>query len=105
MVQNLAQEEFGSLMLRAFEELYRWFFLDDLTAVHEDDPVGNGRGKTHFVGHHEHRHAALGEFDHHIENLLDHFWIKRRGRFIKKHDSGIHAKGPSDRDTLLLATG
>ncbi len=39
VAENLAQEEFGSIVLRIFEEFFGFVLLDNLAAVHEDDAV------------------------------------------------------------------
>ncbi len=73
--------------------------------VHEHDHVGDGAGKTHLVRHAHHRHAFLGQLDHHIEHFLDHLRVERRGRLVEQHDFGLHAQGAGDRDALLLPAG
>ena len=79
-------------MLRVVEKFVRIVFLDDLTTVHEDNPVGDGLGETHLVSDAEHGHALLREFDHDVEYFLDHFRIKRRGWLVEQHDTRIHAQ-------------
>ena len=58
MPQDLAQEELGTVGLRIGEEGFGLVLLDDLSAVHEDHPVGHGPRETHFVGDAEHGHAG-----------------------------------------------
>ena len=65
-------------------------------------PVGDGARETHFVRDHDHRHPALGEIVHHVEDFLDHHRIERGGRFVEQHDPGPHAERPRDRRPLLL---
>ena len=76
--------------------------LDDLPFVEEDHAVGNSSGESHFVRHGNDRHAGLRELDHHIQYFLDHFGVKRRGRFIEQHDARLHGKGTCNRHALLL---
>ena len=49
LVQNLAEEQLGPLVLRMVEELLRRVDLDDLARVHEHDAVGDLAGEAHFV--------------------------------------------------------
>ena len=71
--------------------------------VHERDAIGHLASKSHLVGHTDHGHAGAGQFYHDLENLVDHFRIKRRSGLIKEHDPGVHAQGTGNRDPLLLA--
>ena len=47
-------------MLRVVEKFVRFVFLNYFAKIHKDDAVGDGLGKPHFVGDHDHRHAFLG---------------------------------------------
>ena len=47
----------------------------------------------------------MGEIDHDVEHLADHFGVERRGRLVEQHHDGIHRERACDRDALLLATG
>ena len=47
----------------------------------------------------------LGEVHHHVKHFVDHFRVKRRGRFVKEHADGVHGERASDGDALLLAAG
>ena len=87
------------------EEFLRHVHLDDLALVHEHHAVGDLAGKTHLMGDHQHGHAVLGEADHGVEHLLDHFRIERGGRLVEQHDLRVHAERARDRDPLLLAAG
>ena len=51
----------GSLGFGLAEELLGGIFLEDTTLVHEDDPIGNGAGELHFVGHNQHGPAFLSQ--------------------------------------------
>ena len=57
------------------------------------------------MGHAQHGHAGLRQIDHDLQDLLDHFGIERRCRFVEQHDARIHAQGACNRHALLLATG
>ncbi|EOD70532.1 6-pyruvoyl-tetrahydropterin synthase [Amycolatopsis vancoresmycina DSM 44592] len=104
MGQDLAEEVLRALALRRGEELFRRRVLDDLAVGHEDHPIGCPPGEPHLVGDDEHRHAVLGEARHHVEDLLDHLRVQRRGRLVEQHDLGPHRQRPRDGDALLLAT-
>ena len=45
----------------------------------------------------------MGEIDHDVEHLADHFWIERRGRLVEQHRDRVHRQRACDRDALLLA--
>ncbi len=47
----------------------------------------------------------FGEVDHHVEDLLDHLRVQRRGRLVEEHHLGLHREGAGDGDALLLAAG
>ena len=51
------------------------------------------------------RHAAFGQPFDNIQNVADHFRVKRRCRFIEKDHLRIHSKCPHDREPLLLTAG
>src|SRR5258708_3863609 len=71
VMQDLAEERLGALVLRVGEERLGLVLLDDLTTIHEDHAVGHGAGEAHFVGDADHGHAFLGEFDHDVEHFLE----------------------------------
>ena len=91
-------------MLWVVEELCRDVVLDDFALIHKYNSVRDRFGKPHLMGHTDHGHASVCEFDHSIEHFLDHFRIKSGCRFIKQHDPRVHAQRTGDGHTLLLAT-
>src|SRR5690242_15239887 len=60
MLQNLAEEQLGSVVTRAAEKRVGRALLDDLTGVHEDNAVGYRPCEPHFVRHAHHGHAVAG---------------------------------------------
>ena len=79
--------------------------LDDAPVGHEHDAVGGGAREAHLVGDHDHRHAALGEVDHDVEDLLDHLGVEGGGGLVEEHHLGLHRERAGDGDPLLLAAG
>ena len=49
-------------------------------------------------------HAVFGKFFDKFKYFADHFRVKCRCRFIKKHYIGVHRKCTHDCDTLLLTS-
>ena len=48
---------------------------------------------------------SLASVDHHVEHLVDHLRVERRGRLVEEHHLGVHRQRPGDGDPLLLAAG
>ena len=61
--------------------------------------------EAHLVGHADHRHAFMREFDHHVEHFVDHFRVECGGGLVEQHDLGAHGERAGDGHTLLLAAG
>src|SRR4029453_7873725 len=78
MGQDLAQEDFCSWALRVREERVRVRLLDDLTVIHENNPVRGLPREAHLVGDHEHRHTLSSQRDHHIQHLIYHLRVQGR---------------------------
>ena len=57
--------------LRDLQHLGRLALLDNAAVVHEDQPVADISGETHFVSDHDHRHASIRELAHLVENASD----------------------------------
>ncbi len=47
-------------MLRAVEDLVGRTLFDDVSVVHEDDPVCDVAGEPHLVGYHDHGQPLAG---------------------------------------------
>ena len=62
-------------------------------------------GKAHFVGHHHHGAAFLGQVLHDLEHFAHQLRIQRRSRFVEQHHLRFHRQRASNRYALLLATG
>ena len=93
-------------MGRVGEEMLRCAFLDNRSLIHEENAVGDLAGKTHLMGHHDHRHPGIaGQPPHHVQDFLDHLRIQGRGGLVEQHDLGLHRQGPRDGHALLLASG
>ncbi len=60
LLQNLAQEELGSLVFRVGKENFWRGLLHDFAVVEHADAVGNGPGKAHLMGDDQHGHTAFG---------------------------------------------
>ena len=57
------------------------------------------------MGHAQHGHAFVGEFDHDVKHFVDHFRVERGRWLVEQHDLRLHGEGAGDGDTLLLASG
>src|SRR5690606_11304135 len=77
VVRQLAEKGPGALVPWPLEDLGRRALLDNHAVVHEDDLVGDAAGKTHLVGHQDHRAAFVGEFLNHAQHLPDELGIER----------------------------
>ena len=53
----------------------------------------------------EHCHAGGDWFLDCVKRLAGHLWIKGAGRFVEKHDVGIHGKGTGYGNPLLPSAG
>ena len=91
--------------LRVGEELLGFGVLDDRAVGHEHHPVRRAAGEAHLVGHHEHRHALLGQRGHDVQHLVDHLGVERAGRLVEQHHLGVHRQRAGDRHALLLTAG
>ena len=77
--------------------------LDDHALVHEEDAVADLAGEAHLVGDDHHRHAALRERAHHLEDVLHQLGVEGAGDLVEQHRLGLHGERPRDRHPLLLA--
>ena len=87
------------------EELVGRVLFENLAVRHEDDAVGGLAREAHLVGHADHRHAFMREFDHHVEHFVDHFRVECGSGLVEQHDLGAHGERAGDGHTLLLAAG
>ena len=62
-------------------------------------------GEARIVGDHADGRAALVEFFQEIHHLLAVLGVEIAGGFVGQKNGWATGQGPSDRDTLLLATG
>jgi hypothetical protein len=99
----LSQEVPGAVRPGVGEELLGFGVFDDRAVGHEDDAVRGATGEAHLVGHHEHRHALLGEGGHDGQHFVDHLWIERAGGLVEQHHLRVHRERASDRHSLLLS--
>src|SRR3954447_21011096 len=65
--------------------------------------TGRAAGEAHLVRDDDHRHSVPRERRHHVEDLVDHLRVERRGRLVEEHDLRVHGQGARDRHALLLA--
>ena len=95
MHKNLLEKILGSGIFWSFEKLFWIIFLDNLTLIHKDHSIGNFAGKPHLMRDANHRHTIGGKRLDCIQNLRNHFWIKRRSWLIKPPISiNGNARGP-----------
>ena len=92
-------------VLGVVEELLGGVLLQDMAAVHEQDPAAHLPGKAHLVGDHHHGHALVGQLLHDLQHLAHHLGVQGGGGLVKEHHLGLHGQGPDDGDALLLAAG
>ncbi len=76
VIEDLAEELGCSVVFRMVEKCLWIILLDDFPLVHENNAIGDGSGKAHFVGHAEHSHARMGQINHNIKYFFDHFRIE-----------------------------
>src|ERR1700694_198092 len=105
MLQYLGQEQLRAFRARLAEEIVFARVFNNTSLVHEYDAMRDFAREAHFVRDHHHRHAFFGERHHHIEDLVDHFRIERRGRLVEQHADRVHGQCPRDWGALLVAAG
>ena len=92
MGQYLLQKFLTPLAVGGGKEFSRVRHLYNPAVIHEHHGIGDFFCKAHFVGHSNHCHAAVSQFDHDIKHFVDHFGVECRCRFIKKHNLRFHAQ-------------
>ena len=103
LLHHLTDECPRGLVLRAGEDVEDVAFLDDLSAVHDDDAVADLLHHVHFVRDHHDRHAELlVEPLEELKRRDGGFRIERRSRLIGKQHLRIGGEGAGDADALLL---
>jgi len=50
-------------------------------------PIGDLAGKPHFVGHHDHGHAFLGEHAQSVQHFADQLGIQSRCDLVKRQQT------------------
>src|ERR671912_324002 len=88
--EDLAEEFLAAVGRGVREELVGRRLLHDLAVGEEHHPVRHLAGETHLMGHDDHRHAAVGELDHDVEDLVDHLGVQGRGGLVEEHDLRVH---------------
>ena len=83
VLEDLTEEQFGSIVLRIIEKIVRVICFDDFSAIHKDHSVCYSSGKSHLMGHNKHRHSTLCQLNHHVQDLLDHLRVQCGSWFIK----------------------
>lgn len=73
--------------------------------MQEENTAGDIPGEAHFMRDDQHGPAFFREITDDLQNFADQLRIKRRCRFVKQHDSRVHAERPCNRRALLLTTG
>ncbi len=64
--EYLAEKQLSSLMLGVVEKSVRFIFLNYIEFIHENHTVGDGLGKGHLVGYHDHSHSCVGQLICHL---------------------------------------
>ncbi|WP_317454157.1 hypothetical protein [Streptomyces sp. TRM68416] len=75
----------------------------DGSVGHDDEVVGDVSRELHLVRHHDHGHAVVGEFPHHVQHLQAQFGVERGGGLVEEHHLGVEGQGARDGDALLLS--
>jgi len=73
--------------------------------MQEQHLAGDLPGEAHFMGHHDHRPAFLGQPLNHPQHLTHQLRVECRGRFVEQHHLRLHRQRPGNRHPLLLAAG
>src|SRR5690606_8300775 len=81
MLQELPEPRVGGIV----DQLRRRAVDGDLALLHEDEPRADLAGEGDLVGDDDHRHAALGQRLHDLEDLRAEFGVERRGRLVEYH--------------------
>ena len=64
--------------------------------------VGHLAGEAHFVRHHHHGAAFLGQGAHDAQHLGHQLGVQGAGRFVEQHHLGLHRQRAGDGHPLLL---
>jgi hypothetical protein len=89
MAQHLSEKVLGPFRLRMFEELRRVRLLHNTPGVHEDYPTSDTSREPHFMGDDQHRHTAFRQFNHDVQNFLDHFCVESGRRLVEQLTFGF----------------
>ena len=80
--------------------------LDQAPVLQNREPVGQGTGERHVVGHEEERHAAVvAELAQERHDLGLHQDVEGRARLVGDEEFRPGGDGERDGDTLALAAG
>ena len=90
---------------RALEELFGWALFDEASLLEEEHLGGRRAGKSHLVGHHQHRHPLRGQFPHHPDDFAGELRIQRARGLVEQHELRVHRERSGDPHSLLLPAG
>ena len=80
--------------------------LGDLSsAVHDDDPVGDGEGVGQDVGDEDNRRASIPQSPDELQHLVLFRNAEVVGRLVHDHELGVPVDGAGDRHRLALPAG
>ena len=100
-----AQKTLRPLILWIVDQLARRPNFDNPACIHEDDAIRDIGRKFQLMRHDDHRHAALRQIAHDLQDLAHKLGVERRGRLIEQQQLGLHGERAGDGDTLLLPAG
>src|SRR2546430_17681566 len=80
--EDFADEGARSLVLWMLENIERPAFLEDDTAIHENDPGRDAARETHFVRDDDHGHAFTGQVRHLVVHFTNVLRIQVRRRLV-----------------------
>ena len=105
LLENLGEECPRPRMPGITEDLRRRSGFDHMTALHEDDGVGDFTGKADFMGDDDERRPGASKLLDDIKHFANQLRIESRGRLVEQQNLGPERQGAGDRDALLLSAG
>jgi hypothetical protein len=82
-----------------------WRFFDDLSRIHNSDPVGSSSDNSEIMRDEKDRHSATrSQAIQHFQNLRLHGDVERSGGLVRYENFGLGRQGNGDHDALPHST-